>query len=117
MALNHCGAKRRQVSILQIVWRDIDVHPVARRLRTAINRVVLGGGYHFQILRNVALKTSDKGYAQLSGQVRILTISFLPTPPTGITHQVDIRRPESEPKIDAVVSLFLGLIILGPRLS
>lgn len=49
------------------------------------------------------------------GKTGILTVGFLPSAPSGITEYVDIRSPESESFITAVIALFTEFIVLGAR--
>ncbi len=46
----HGRAKGRQVGVLKIVRRDVDIEAVPQRLGAAVHRVVLGSGDHPEIL-------------------------------------------------------------------
>ena len=98
---DHRGAERRQVGVLKVAARDVDVGVVAGGFRAAVHGVVLGRGDHVQPLRMIALHALDVGHADPRGQERILAIGFLAAPPARVAEDVEVRRPGVEPGADA----------------
>ena len=85
---------------------------MARRLRSAVNRVVLGRGDGQIVVGVVALQAGDIGNAHAAGQERIFAVCLLPTAPAWIPEDIQVGRPEIEPAHDSNVALACILHVL-----
>jgi len=115
-ALHDCSSEVWQVGLVQVAITCMRIKTMTLRLRTAVNRVVFGGGNRLEVLWIIALKAFDESNAQPSGEVRILAICFHAPAPTRVTENIDIRRPESQALISSVPSPANGFMIFRPRL-
>ena len=111
------GAERRQIRILQIVFRNIHVESVPQWLRPAVHGIMFRRRHQFEIFRIVALKSFDELHAQARGQKWILAEGFHAASPARIAIDVDIRRPECKPREPAVIVVANRLVVLGAPLN
>ena len=86
---------------------------MAQLLRPAVYCKMLGTGSRLQIF-SISLDSFNKGNPQPGGQIRILAVGFMASPPSGIPENVYIGRPKGQPLIDVPVILRRIGIVLGP---
>src|SRR5688572_24994956 len=106
----------RPVSLTHIAFVCGRVKTMAVGLRTRMNRVVLGSGNDFQILRIVTLQSVDECHTETAGEVRIFSVSLLATSPAWIAKDIDVWRPERQTVKPIVVTTSLCFVILGAPL-
>src|SRR5262245_1615970 len=78
------GTESRPVSLTHIAFACSRVKTMALGLWARMNRVVLGSGNNFQILRIVTLEPLDECHAETAGEVRIFSVSLLPASPAWV---------------------------------
>jgi len=115
LCIHHRHTKRRQVRVFHIVRRRIDVRSMPRRFRPAVYGIVFRRGNCLKDFRIVALQPLDESNAHLPRQVGIFAIRLLSASPAWIAKDIDVRRPEVQSTIDAVISLRLRLVELRAR--
>ena len=115
LGLGNSHAKRRQVSFFKVARRGFHIDRMPRRLRPRMHREMFTGRYRAQVIHIRPLHSLNERAAQPPGQERIFSISLLPAPPPRITKNIDVGRPESQPKKDAVIPFALRLVVFSPR--
>ena len=112
----HQHLKGRKVGLVKIFFCRPSVKLMAQSLRSGVNREMLraGGGLH---IFTVSLKTFYKSGSQFSGEVRVLSVGLMTPAPSGITENVDIRRPEGQSLINIPVIVLHILIVFRSSLS
>ena len=116
------GAKGRQVGVLQVMRRDVDVELVPHWLRPAMHRVVLRSRDNAKKSWILPLHTGDKGDAHATRQERIFAVGLLPASPARIAEDVDVGRPEGQAEEHLMIAFAHGLVVLcaglgGDRLA
>ncbi len=111
------GTEGGQVSIFQVVRRNLDIDAMAGGLGTAVHGVVFGRRNDAQVVGIVALHAGDEGYAHASGEERVFAVGFLPAAPARVTEDVDVGCPEREPKEHLMVVLAHDVVIFGAGLG
>src|SRR5262249_19536173 len=106
-----CG----KVGFGEVACAGLDVEFVARGLRSAVYGIVFRGGDDLEVIRIVALHPANEGYGEAPGQVRVFAVRFLPTAPARVAEDVDVRRPEGQPLIPAVLVVADRFVVLGAR--
>ena len=87
---------------------------MAGALRSGVHSKVLWRCNGLVIVCVIALKPFHECDTEPGSQERILPIRFLSTPPARITENVNVRGPDIEPVIDAVIIVAQGLTVFGP---
>ena len=102
--------KGGEIGLLHILWRDLGIKTMTKVFRTAVNGKMLGagGGFHNGTR---SLETPDICLSQPGGQIRVFPISLMPSPPAGITEDIDIGRPKGQ-TFENVPIVFLGIGII-----
>ncbi len=95
-AFENRRTKRRQIGFFHVVARGVNIHRMTRGFRAAVNGEVLRRGDRFEIVRIVALQTSDKRHAETRREIRVFAVGFLAASPARIAKDVDVRRPDGE---------------------
>ena len=90
VAIDDGGAEGGRVRVIEIVEGDGNIEAMAKSFGAAVNGVMLGSRNSFEIVRIIALKAGDEGYAEASGEERIFAVSFLAASPTRITEDIDV---------------------------
>src|SRR5690242_18968986 len=91
---------------------DFHVGGMARRLRPAVDGVVLGRRNGPVVFRIIALHTGDIGHAEARTKERILAVSFLSPSPPRVAKDADVRCPEVQSFLGAAVAGALKLCAL-----
>ena len=99
------GLERGEIGLFEILLGGNGVEAVTQSLRAAVHRKVLGTGCRAQGLA-LALKASDKGFAEPGGQVGVFAVGLMAAPPSGITEDIDIRGPHVQSVVNVAVALF-----------
>ena len=115
MGLRDGGAEGRQIGVLEIVRRHIDIVLMAGRLGAAVYGIVLRGGDQLQVFGIVALYAGDKRHAHAAGEKRIFTVGLLAAAPARVAKDIDVRSPEGEAEEHLMVVFAHGLVVLGAR--
>ena len=103
-----------EVALGQVLYIELMTIP----LRSAMHRKMLGTGQQLAIRANTkvfaviahTLQTSHHSQSHLGCQIRVFAIGLLPTSPTWITEDIDIRRPERQTLIALDIARALGLL-------
>ena len=101
--LLHQAAECRKIGFRHILRIRFGIKAVADCLRSGMHRKMLRACRGLKVFA-ISLKPPDKSDPQRSSQVGILTVGFLPSPPSGIAEDVDIRRPEGKALVDIPVA-------------
>ena len=112
-SFDDAGLKSGKIRLPQILVRYPGVKFMSQRFGPAVNGEMFGARRRTHI-RAVSLKSANEGDAQPARKKRVLPVCLVPSSPAGISEQIDIRRPESEPLIDVPIVLQRGSIILRP---
>src|SRR5436853_3170146 len=110
------GTESRPVSLTHVAFAYSRVKTMALGLWTRMNCVVLGSGNNFQILRIVTLESFNECHTETAGEIRIFSVSLLPTSPAWVAKDIDVWRPKRETVKPVVVTTSLCFVVLGPRL-
>ena len=86
---------------------------MAHRLRSAVHREVLGRRYQLKVMGIVALQSFDKFHAQTRGEKWIFAKGLHAATPPRIAKDIDVRRPEGEPREAAAIVVANGFVVLG----
>ena len=117
--LNEC-LKGRHIGLPEIANRYIgEVGGVTCVLRTAVNGIMLGTGPELSILGILrSLQTAYHLSTHDGGQIGILAVGLLTTPPTGIAEDVDVGCPYAEATHLHVLTLQVihAVVVLGTEL-
>ena len=127
ISLLHQSLESRHISFPQVTFRkQFEIETMTVILRTAMHRKVLGTCQQLAILSLTAifntlialctLQTSYHSQAHLGGEIRILTIGFLATPPSRVTEDIDVRCPKRQALILSDAPVLSGNVVLGTRL-
>src|SRR5580700_8780466 len=84
---------------------------MAAYLGSAVHRKVFRSGDHAIVARVVTLQAADNVAGHGRGEEWILPERLLPSPPPRIAKDVDVGRPECQPKVDAVYVFANGLVV------
>ncbi len=114
LSLPYASLKGGQIRIVQVPLADPGVEVVAVVFRPAVDGVMFGRGHQLEVVRIVPLEPFDKGHPHAGGQIGVLAVSLLATPPAGIAEDVDIRRPEGEAGINLPDALPHRFVVFGP---
>ncbi len=115
-SLAYAHLKGGEVGFAQVAFAGDGVEAVALRLGTAVHGVVFGSGDRLEVARIVALEALDKGDAEAAGEEGILAVGLLAAAPARIAEDVDVRRPEGEPLVNAALALADEFVVLGASL-
>src|SRR5687767_3029624 len=85
---------------------------MALGFRSAMHSVVFRSRNDLEITRVVALQTAHELNTKLRGEVRILAVRLLPSPPARIAKNVDVWTPESQALVTAELALARILVML-----
>ena len=69
---------------------------MARRFWTTVHGKMLRGRNRLQVLRIFPLQPLDEGQSHARGQVRIFPVGLLPSSPSRIAKDIDVRRPHRQ---------------------
>ena len=106
----HQHLKGRKVGLTEIFFCRPGVKLMAQSLGTGMDRKMLRAGSSFHI-RSVPLKAFYKSGSQFSGKIRIFAVGLMTPSPSGITENIDVRRPEGQPLINiSVVMLHIFVV-------
>jgi hypothetical protein len=104
----------RQIGLAEIALAHDGVERVSLRLGPAVNGEVLHRRDGLEVLRVVALKTTDELHRELAREERVLAVR-LGRVPSGDRGEIDVRRPERQALISAEASIPHVLVMLCPR--
>ena len=92
----HKRLEGREIGFVEVAWRNIcDIELMAVPLRSTMNGEVLGTSKKLAILAvGRTLKSSHHSQTHAGSEIRVFTVGFLPTSPTWVTEDVDVRSPE-----------------------
>src|SRR5260370_10228138 len=108
----------RQIGVLEIAPRYLNIHARARRLRTAVDSKVFWRGHGLQIFRIITLETGHERDADSRSQVRVLAVRFLPASPARIAKDIDVGRPDGQSPIPVRGTITANArVVLGAKLS
>src|SRR5215470_3851210 len=110
------GTESRPVGLTHVAFACGRVKTMALGLWTRMNRVVLGSGNDFQILRIVTLESFNECHTETAGEIWIFSVSLLPASPAWVAKDIDVWRPKRKTVKPVVVTTSLCFVILGPRL-
>ena len=87
---------------------------MALRFRSAVHGEMLNRRHGLQIIRVVSLQAAHEGDPVASRQKRIFAVGLLSAPPAWITENIDIGRPDGQPRISLGTATFFGngLVVL-----
>src|SRR5690348_4657271 len=110
------GPESRPVSLTHIAFAYSCVKTMALGLWSRMNRVVLGSGNNFQILRIVTLESFNKCHTETAGEVWIFSVSLLTSSPAWVAKDIDVWLPKRKTVKPVVVTMSLCFVVLRPRL-
>ena len=124
IAFLHLCLESWHVGLPQVTLRKhFKVEAVTVVFGTTVHRKVLGTCEQLTILSLAAifdalialcsLQTTHNGKSHLGGEIGVFTISFLSTPPTRVTEDVDVGCPEGEALILSDAPVLTGYVVLG----
>ena len=96
MAFNYGSAECGFVSVDLVVFTDVYIREVARRLRPAVYGIVLRGCNGQVVLRIVTLQSGHISDTHAAAEEGIFAVGLLTATPARIAEDVQIRRPEIE---------------------
>src|SRR6185436_7828792 len=105
-------AKSGQISFAQIAFVSGRVETVTLRFRTTMHCVMFRRGYYFEVARVITLQSAYELNAKSCGEIRIFAVGFLAASPTWIAKDVDVRTPESQSLVTAVLVVTQKLVML-----
>src|SRR5690242_17876457 len=78
---HHGGTESRPVRLTHIAFACSRVKTMALGLWTRMDCVVLGSANNFEVLRIVTLESLNECHPATAGEIRIFSVSLLPTSP------------------------------------
>src|SRR3954467_5219111 len=102
-ALSQSRLECIQIGVVEVLVAYLCVEVMSRRFRAAVDGEVLRSGHRFEVMRIIPLHSLDERNPHPRGQVGIFTIGLLPAPPPGIAKDVNVRRPEGQAIVAAMI--------------
>src|SRR5438477_3727386 len=90
---------------------------MAKRLGAAVYGEMLRSRDGLEMVRIAALHPLYKRHSHARRQIGVFPVRLLPATPAGIAENVDIRRPEGEPVIAAVIAVAYRFVVLRAGLG
>src|SRR5690349_18271888 len=87
------------------------------RLGTGVDGEMFDGGNGFRMRGIRPLQALDERGRKRAGEIRILAVCFLPSPPARIAKDIDIGRPDGQSLISAMVFVDADGVVFGARLG
>ena len=111
VSLCHQCLKCRQIRIPQIVCIYLGIKRMSIMLWSAMNCIMFGTSYRFQIFGIVSLKSTNHSHTHLRSKIRIFSIRLLSPSPTRITEYIHIGSPISQSSITASRFICFNVLI------
>ena len=107
--------ERPKVCTVKILLRYNRIKAMTKSLRTAMNGIVLNRGIKLAIF-SLSLKSLYEGYAHSSCKIRVFTVCFVSSSPSGVAEDVNIGRPIGKSLINFSVAELFILVIFSASL-
>ncbi len=106
--------KGRKVGFIHVLPGNYGVEAVAFSLGAAVHCKVLGAGSRLQVFIIISLKSFHKSHSQLSCQVRIFPVGFMPAAPSGVPEYIHIGSPKGQPLVNIRVVILQRFMVFCP---
>ena len=118
MSLTHQALKSIEVGFRKVAQRNVlCVEGMTLVLRSTVYGIVLCTSMEFVVLAILgALQTANDSQSHHSRKVRVFAVGFLPTSPTRVAEDIDVRCPNGKPLILTRASRLFVKRVLGTPL-